>query len=254
MDFTVKKYRELLNSMKNAGYSFQTYKDFMESPKDKVIILRHDVDLNPKNSLLFATIQHELEINGVYYFRAVKESWDEEIIKKISSLGHEIGYHYENITTTNGNLNLAIKDFENNLALLRKLAPVSTICMHGSPLSKYDSKDLWKTNDYKSHGIIAEPYFDTDFNQVFYLTDTGMKWNGEKTSIRDFVNSSFQYNFTSTSEIIKALNVHSLPDKIMFTFHPQRWNDNLLKWSKEYILQSLKNRLKIVLKLVRKNS
>jgi hypothetical protein len=81
-----------------------------------------------------------------------------------------------------------------------------------------------------------------------------MKWNGEKTSIRDFVSSSFSYNFSSTNDIIKALNVHSLPDKIMFTFHPQRWNDNLYKWSKEYVLQSLKNRLKIVLKLVRKNS
>jgi hypothetical protein len=37
-----------------------------------------------------------------------------------------------------------ITDFEQNLAELRKLAPVKTICMHGSPCSKWDSKALWK--------------------------------------------------------------------------------------------------------------
>lgn len=252
MDFTVQKYQSLLHSMKNAGYEFQTYKDFILQPKDKVIILRHDVDLKPENSMCFAEIQAELGIKGVYYFRAVKESWDEAIIKKINSLGHEIGYHYENITTTNGNLNLAFKDFNKNLELLRQLAPVSTICMHGSPMSKYDSKDLWKTNDYKLLGIIAEPYFDTDFNKVFYLTDTGRTWNSEKFSVRDKVNTSFTQKFTETDEIIEAFNQNKLPNQIMFTFHPQRWNDNLMKWFIELSSQNTKNLVKRLLIKLRK--
>ena len=252
MDFTVHKYKSLLLSMKNAGYEFQTYNDFIIQPKNKVIILRHDVDLKPENSLCFAEIQAELGIKGVYYFRAVKESWDDTIIKKISSLGHEIGYHYENITTTNGNLNLAFKDFTKNLELLRKLAPVSTICMHGSPLSKYDNKDLWKTNDYKLLGIIAEPYFDTDFHKVFYLTDTGRTWNSEKFSVRDKVNSSFTQKFTETNEIIAALNQNKLPNQIMFTFHPQRWNDHFIKWFIELFNQNVKNLVKRLLILIRK--
>jgi len=252
MDFTIQKYKELLNSMKEAGYEFQTYQDFIENPKEKVIILRHDVDLKPKNSLLFASIQNELGITGVFYFRAVKESWDEEIIKKISSLGHEIGYHYENITTTKGNIKLAFEDFRKNLVLLRKLTPVSTICMHGSPLSKYDSKDLWKTNDYKTLGIIAEPYFDTDFNEVFYLTDTGRTWNSEKFSVRDKVTTKFTQKFSKTNQIITALNNNKLPNKIMFTFHPQRWNDNLIEWLVEINNQNLKNVIKRVLIQTRK--
>jgi hypothetical protein len=252
MDFTVQKYQSLLHAMKNAGYEFQTYNDFILQPKNKVIILRHDVDLKPENSLCFAEIQAELGIKGVYYFRAVKESWDESIIKKINSLGHEIGYHYENITTTNGNLNLAFKDFTKNLELLRQLAPVSTICMHGSPMSKYDSKDLWKTNDYKLLGIIAEPYFDTDFNKVFYLTDTGRTWNSEKFSVRDKVNSSFTQKFSETDEIIEAFNQNKLPNQIMFTFHPQRWNDNLMKWFIELSSQNTKNLVKRLLIKLRK--
>jgi len=252
MDFTVQKYKSLLLSMKDAGYEFQTYNDFVIQPKKKVIILRHDVDLKPENSLCFAEIQAELGIKGVYYFRAVKESWNEVIIKKISALGHEIGYHYENITTTKGNLDLAYKDFTKNLELLRKLATVSTICMHGSPMSKYDSKDLWKSNNYRDLGIIAEPYFDTDFNKVFYLTDTGRTWNSEKFSVRDKVNTTYTQKFSATDQIIDAFKQNKLPNQIMFTFHPQRWNDNVVKWLVELNNQNVKNLVKRLLISVRK--
>jgi len=37
---------------------------------------------------------------------------------------------------------LAIDDFRLNLEKLQKLYPVKTICMHGSPLSKWDNRDL----------------------------------------------------------------------------------------------------------------
>ena len=59
--------------------------------------------------------------------------------------------------------------------------------MHGSPLSKWDNRDLWKRYDYRDFGIIAEPYFDVDFNEVLYLTDTGRRWNNSKASVRDKV-------------------------------------------------------------------
>jgi len=81
----------------------------------------------------------------------------------------------------------AIRDFEWNLEKLRKFYPVKTICMHGSPLSKYDNRKLWEKYDYRDYGIIDEPYFDIDFNVVFYLTDTGRRWDGDSVSVRDKV-------------------------------------------------------------------
>ncbi|MDY8136887.1 hypothetical protein [Aquimarina sp. 2201CG5-10] len=244
IDFTVQKYREFLTSLIEDNYEFQTFEEFISNPKKRSIVLRHDVDLLPANSLAFAKIQANNRVQGTYYFRAVPESWDESIIKEISELGHEIGYHYECLTTTKGNLELGIKDFATNLEALRALAPVSTICMHGSPLSKYDSKDLWQTYDYKEYGIIAEPYFDVDYNQVYYLTDTGRKWDGHKTSVRDRVETNFSKTYHRTSEIIKTVDAGIFPDQVMFTFHPQRWNDNFIKWSKELILQNAKNVVK----------
>lgn len=247
MDFTVKKYIELLDSLISREYSFQTFEEFLKKPTSRSIILRHDVDKTPKNSLEFARIQHRRGVKGVYYFRAVKESWDESIIKEIHELGHEIGYHYENLSVCKGNYEDAINDFINNLNKLRKLAPVSTICMHGSPMSKYDSKDIWEKYKYSDFSILGEPYFDVDFNQVFYLTDTGRKWDGFKVSVRDKVNSKYTKSFSKTDEIIRAANAGNLPDQIMFTFHPQRWNDDLFKWIKELVLQNLKNVIKRLL-------
>ena len=244
MDFTLLKYNELLQSLIDASYSFQTFDEFLNNSKERAITLRHDVDLLPLNSLAFAKTQAEKGIKGVYYFRAVPQSWDEDIIKAIHELGHEVGYHYECLTTTKGDLEKGIKDFEINLNKLRQLVPVSTICMHGSPMSKHDSKDLWKHYDYKDFGIIGEPYFDVDFKRVFYLTDTGRKWDGDKVSVRDRVDSGFDISFHKTDEIIAAAKANELPNQIMFTFHPQRWTDNNFQWTKELLLQNTKNIVK----------
>ena len=244
MDFDIKTYSRFLDATLRNGYSFQTFKDYLKEPNKKVIILRHDVDLKPYNSLQFAKIQAERNIKGTYYFRAVKESWNEAIITEIESLGHEVGYHYECLTTAKGNNEMAIADFQSNLRKLRELVPVSTICMHGSPLSKYDSKDLWNQSDYRDFNIIGEPYFDVNYNQVLYLTDTGRTWNNKKVSVRDHTVSNYKFKFNSTNEIIKALDKKELPDQIMFTFHPQRWTNHPIHWTIELIMQNLKNQIK----------
>lgn len=244
MDFSIDTYNKLLQALAKQGYEFQTFSDFLKKPANKVVMLRHDVDLIPKNSLRFAMIQNKLGISGTYYFRAVKESWDENIIKQIEELGHEVGYHYECLTTCGGDMKKAIEDFEKNLTNLRKLVKVSSICMHGSPRSKYDSKDLWKSYDYQDFDLIGEPYFDLDFNEVFYLTDTGRRWDGNKVSVRDKVDTKYEFSFHTTTEIINALNKGELPDRIMINFHPQRWHDNYLSWTKELILQNIKNLVK----------
>ena len=53
-DFTWTAYRLLLSALKQNGYVFQTYEKFIQSPQNKVVILRHDVDLRAANSLYMA--------------------------------------------------------------------------------------------------------------------------------------------------------------------------------------------------------
>ncbi len=244
MDFTLATYKTLIGTLLRARYTFETFETFVRSTGNRTIVLRHDVDLLPHHSLEFAKIQADHGIKGTYYFRAVPDSWDEQVILEISGLGHEIGYHYECLSTTGGNLEKGILDFEKNLGELRKLAPVSTICMHGSPMSKYDSKDLWNTYDYREYGILAEPYFDIDYDRVFYLTDTGRQWDGHNVSVRDRVQTSQKRTYHTTSEIVEAIITDHFPERVMFTFHPQRWSDNMMLWGKELVFQNVKNVIK----------
>ncbi|MDR2684448.1 MAG: hypothetical protein LBB53_03585 [Prevotellaceae bacterium] len=209
---------------------------------EKFVILRHDVDLKAENSLETAKIEHSLNIRASYYFRVVPQSDKPHIIKQIAALGHEIGYHYEDLSLFKGDTKKAAAHFEKNLAYFREFYPVRTICMHGSPTSKFDNRDIWKSINYRNFGIIGEPYFDIDFNKVFYLTDTGRTWNGERFSVRDKAQTSFKQRFGTTKEIIAACP--ALPRQIMITTHPQRWTNNLPAWIWELVFQSLKNQLK----------
>ncbi len=260
MDFTLKQYTHLLTSLQRAGFSFQTFAEFIQNPLERVIILRHDVDLRAQNSLVTAKIENVLGVRGSYYFRIVKESNNPEIIKEIADLGHEIGYHYEDLALVNGDIVRAIKSFGENLNYFRNFYPVKTICMHGSPFSKYDNRNIWKTYDYRSFGLIGEPYFDVDFSKVLYLTDTGRRWNGEKVSIRDKVQPTNRNNyqqantnnfFRHTKDIIKAIEEERFPNQVMFTIHPQRWNDGMVLWIKELISQNIKNVAKGILNRIK---
>ena len=257
MDFTLRKYRQLLQSLQLQGYQFVTFEQYCASKTEEVdtrwVVLRHDVDLLPQNSLATAQIEHDLGIPASYYFRVVPESNQPEYIRQIAALGHEIGYHYEDMAICHGKAADAYAHFQKQLAYFRQFYPVRTICMHGAPTSKWDGKDLWKHYDYRALGIIGEPYFDVDFSQVFYLTDTGRCWDGYKVSVRDkipiyqdqWVEQGLVYH--TTDDVIRAADQALLPARIMITTHPQRWTNNILAWCKELLMQSLKNIVKRIL-------
>jgi gamma-glutamyl-gamma-aminobutyrate hydrolase PuuD len=63
----------------------------------------------------------------------------------------------------------------------------------------------------------------------------------------DKVDSGYELTCRKTDEIIAAAKSNQLPDQIMFTFHPQRWTDNKLQWTKELIFQNIKNSIKRLL-------
>jgi len=256
-DFTIDTYRDLLAALRAKGYHFLRCDEFFGSgkPKNKAVMLRHDVDAKKMNSLKFARIQFELGIKGTYYFRAIPASFNEAVIREVYEKGHEVGYHYETMDTCRGNVKLAYETFCRELERFRQIVPVTTICMHGSPLSKFDNKEIWKHYDYRSLGIIAEPYFDLNFNETFYLTDTGRCWDGQKVSIRDKAASFNQCtnpdfigrSYHTTFDIISDIESEKLPAQVMMNFHPQRWTDNASEWYKELIAQRLKNQVKRIL-------
>ena len=99
MDFTLEKYKALLEALKRHGH----------------YAIRHDVDLRPSFALRVAKIESAQGMHATYYFRTIPGCYDEEVIREIAALGHRIGYHYENMTTCNGVIEAAYLDFVQNL-------------------------------------------------------------------------------------------------------------------------------------------
>ena len=287
-DFTPTTYRKLLKALREAGYSFLTFEEYCVTRGDKSAVLRHDVDRKPENALKLAHIEANLGIKGSYHFRAVGSSNNPGIIRQIAGLGHEIGYHYEDITlvadkvgkegiTATGRLaDEAFDRFSANLEYFRQFYPVRVISMHGSPTGRIDNRLVWKHFDYRECDIICEPYFDIDFSETLYLTDTGRRWDGERYNIRDKAITAVnggqgaavsdwkvmpvrgsllsmtkaglalrdRYKIHSTKEIVNLAKAGYLPAKMVINTHPQRWNDTFIPWVWELGAQSVKNQLK----------
>ena len=269
-DFSLDIYRELLDKLQQKGYELISYQDYCRNTdgiptryrdsERRFVILRHDVDKLPENSVKTAQIEKSMNARASYYFRtgesgcyAKSETRLPDAIRTIVRLGHEIGYHYEDMSLADGDVEKAYAHFLTWLGYFRQYYAVETICMHGAPTSKWDGKDLWRKYDYKALGIIGEPYFDTDFSDVLYLTDTGRCWDGYKVSVRDKI-PQHQDEWTAkgwvwhtTKELLKAIEEDRLPKHVMITTHPQRWTNDRAGWLKELLAQKAKNIVKRII-------
>jgi hypothetical protein len=243
-DFTFGAYRNYLVAIRKSYPHILRFDEYFRSnPKPRCFcLIRHDVDRKPYNALKMARLEHSLEITATYCFRTKKHTLKPDVISKISALGHEIAYHYESLTDAKGNLEKAIRDFQNNLAKLRKLAPISTISMHGRPFSSYDNKDIWK--DGKNHQklidhykILGEIYLDIDYSDIAYINDTGRNWRIRKANRRDLVDSNVLLDFRNGRSLLVYLNEQPHP-KLVFQIHPERWSEQNF----EYIVQYSKDK------------
>lgn len=254
MDFTIKKYRELVLAFREAGYVFMTYADYAKEcvvDCEKIVVMRHDVDRSVKRARELAEVENEMGVKTSYYFREKFIVENRDDIRWIEGLGHEVGYHYEDLVTEKGDVDKSCARFVRNVEKMRQVADVRTITMHGSPMSRFDSKDMWRVYDYKKLGLIGEPQFDVDWREMFYLTDTGRSWNGvsrrDKVAERASEWEAKGWVYKTTDDVIKAVREGRFPNRVMMTIHPQRWIDNRCEWVKELVVQGVKNCVKRVL-------
>jgi hypothetical protein len=254
-DFTLKKYESLVQSIISTDYTVSTVYDFLRCSPKKCIILRHDVDRAINRNLEMARLEHRYGIRSTYYFRHIEETFKPDVIVEIAKMGHEIGFHYEVMDKANGDSEKAIKIFLKELDDLKKvtekITEIHTVCMHGNPLKPWSNRDLWKKYNFRDFGIYGEPYFSIDYNQVFYLTDTGRTWANLKIRVKDTIDRSITgednnprntglKTISSTDDVIQLIKVQKIPQMCLLV-HPNRWCDDYDGWAKELLYQSIKN-------------
>ena len=249
-DFTMAKYRELCRVLLGAGYTPVTVYQYLTDPPDgRVVILRHDVDRKPGNALAMAELEHALGVTSTYYFRH-PHTFIPEIIEQVLSLGHEVGYHYEVLAKAKGDYEKAITLFARELEEFRTLCDVRTICMHGSPLSRYDNRDLWKRYDFGEFGLVGEAYLSMAGKGLRYLTDTGRNWGG-KHSVRDAMPGAggIPPSVATTDDLARWVGSAG-EEGLYLTVHPERWAMSEGEWAVSYSQDVVSNFGKKVLMMV----
>jgi hypothetical protein len=236
-DFTLKAYCNYLAAMQQNGFRFLLFREFIpaQNVAGKFCLVRHDVDRKPMNALRMAQAEKAMGIKATYYFRKKDNVYIPSIIRQIEAMGHEVGYHYESLSDTDGDIPKAVEDFKINLAEFRKICRVDTVSMHGRPLKPYDNRDIWRVPE--NHrllktdlGILGEVYLDIDYTDIAYINDTGRNWTSNESNRRDKVESKISADFGSGEELLAYL--HQAPHyKIVFQIHPERWTDSYIPWT-----------------------
>lgn len=251
MDFTAGTYRGLMRTINRAGLPVYGIADWMQQRPDRGVFVRHDVDRMPGNSLRIAQMESEAGWKTTYYFRIVKASFRPGIIRQIAALGHEIGYHYEDLSLAGGDFDKAGRLFADHLARLREHADVRTAAMHGRPLSGIDNRDLWKRYRPGEFGLIGEAFLDIDYRDAYYFTDTGRNWIMGKNNLRDTTECRpVEERVASTADLMRFME-NRPGDKFALITHPERWSGNAAQWVYSWGLDQAANAVKALLKAVR---
>jgi hypothetical protein len=254
-DFTLRIFERLLEQALRSFGTVCGVAQWLADKPARAVLLRHDVDRRPANAVAMARREHALGIRCTYYFRVVGSAYDPAAMETVASLGHEVGYHYEDLTLARGDRVLALSMFEEHLAMLRKHADVRTITMHGSPLSRFNNADIWRSKEYRNFGIEADAFMDIDYREIPYFTDTGRGWDAHGRNFRDFPPHAVLGDpGVRTTEELRAYLASTAAPRVAIAAHPERWDDGLIPWCVQAAKDRGINGAKRLLRLARRGS
>jgi len=232
-DFTLEKYSELISALKD-NYTIMNVADYISSPKkeDFIAVLRHDVDKFPERAARMALLEKNLGIHSTYYFRwdaklpghvgdAVMGNFPKLAIIECKLYKHEVGYHYENLSELRDK-EKALADFEYKLEQFRKIAPVSTAAMHGSPRSKVRNADMLADVDLSWYDLLGEPHLSPEFENIAYITDSGRMWTSGAGSVRDTMGKPLEEKIKNTDGLIEIVRSRKY-QRMMVSARPGGW-------------------------------
>jgi hypothetical protein len=251
-DFTFDKYIRLCQSIVDAGHQFITLGQYLEGTNfpSKIAIMRHDIDRNPQSALQMARLESELGLCASYYFRHTRSVFSPDLIKQVADLGHEVGYHYETLARRGGDLDEAVQSFAAELEEFRGICPIRTVSRHGSPLSRWDNADIWKSVSFAEFDLLGEAVLSIDYERVAFFSDTGRTWHSQRNKLRHKAQGMALPPVETTDQLIDFIGSGS-QDWLYFLVHPNRWCAGRADWIKEWVFDAAANRTKQLLILAR---
>lgn len=146
------------------------------SKLSKGFIIKHDVECSIEKMEAMANIETKNNISSIWLLQDfLLIDSNKDILNKIKSKGHIIGFHYDVLDNNNGNFNKALIDFENIKKWFDKnIETLEFVCPHGNPLKErvgYNSnKDFWLKyrSRFKSMTDLVMDFDGVSYSDVSY--------------------------------------------------------------------------------------
>lgn len=189
-DFSYDHYRDCLNNALERSYIFYKFCEY-ENRGKKNIFMRHDVDHNLKLAIKMAEVEESLGIKSTYFIRTHAVGYNifsiesTKILKDIVSMGHEIGFHYENSYSRVTKKDTE-KCFKISLAALENCADVKVVSASPHEPSRSKSNKI-SQNIIKRAGIKYQAYDDIFVKKMKYISDSSCNWR--EGCMHNFINS-----------------------------------------------------------------
>lgn len=172
MKFTYEAYRGLLTLLREQGYAIRNYHNYADVPR--CAILRHDIDYSLDQVVRLAELEAEENVSSTWFvllrtdfYNAASKS-GQEALRRIRSLGHEIGLHFDETSyVPDLGPDKVIENIIKECGLLSALLggvphqEISCVSMHIPPCATLEA-------DYAIPGIVNS-YGKTFFHDFKYL-------------------------------------------------------------------------------------
>ncbi len=100
--FTHSHYLRTLQAYISAGYQIVSFREYLEKkPNGKVLVLRHDIDLDLEVAHRMALLDHQAGARSTWFIRLHSRGYSPlnldnvKILKALKKMGHEVALHYE---------------------------------------------------------------------------------------------------------------------------------------------------------------
>lgn len=183
MEFTYLAYENLIKKLKDKNYKFCDYVNYKE--KNKVVILRHDVDTSLNKALEMVKLENLLGVSAYYFvllstdFYNTSSEKSLKILKEIRKLGGKIGLHFDEKKYNLKSKEDYIKYINYELDILSRILEekIDIVSMH-RPSKDFLEMDLEIPN-------VINSYQKKFFNDFKYVSDSRMNWRENIEEIID---------------------------------------------------------------------
>jgi hypothetical protein len=172
-------YQNFLAKARARGFSFVRFRDFLPGglalPR-RYIVLRHDIDFAPDHSLEMAELEHAAGIASTFFVLVDGQFYNplqSEVIRqirRIRSLGHEIGLHFAVSSAVDADIG---KEVAFRMEVLGAIA--------GAPVRSFSQHDPVNTGFVSvalppGHEVCVDASHVIRAQNLLYVSDSAMMW------------------------------------------------------------------------------